>query len=328
MKVLYNTYPTAFVVPGGGEVQLQELARHVAAQGVPVQWYDPWRPALDQVDLVHFFSVFGGSLHFCQMAKRHTGRLVISPGLWPENPALYPMGEIQAMLNLADLIVPNSQAEQELLQQRFLLDSSKFAVVYNAVEPTSFQQPDRNLFARTYGLSRYVLNVANIEPRKNQLRLIEALHDEDLPLVFVGKIRDSAYYEECRRQGGTRTVFLPPLPHDSPLLVSAFAGAEVFVLPSLLETPGLAALEAAAAGCPRLVVTAVGSAREYFGDQVEYVLQPEDTTAIRSAFHRSMTRQPDGSDRLRQLVCDRFNWAQSAKCLISAYRSCFFEGGA
>lgn len=328
MKVLFNTYPTAFVVPGGGEVQLRELARRLSSEGVEVGFFDPWQPTLAAFDLVHFFSVFGGSLHFCQLAKQLSGRLVISPGLWPENPSLYPMGEIQAMLDLADLIVPNSLAEQQLLNQRFNLAAARTAVIYNGVEPAAFAKPDPELFARTYGVSRYLLNVGNIEPRKNQLRLIRAAQGIDLPLVFVGAVRDREYFYECRRQAGARAMFLPPLPHDSPLLVSAYAGAALFVLPSLLETPGLVALEAAAAGCARLVVTGVGSAREYFGEQVEYVGQPEDEAAIRQAMERALSRPLDQPGRLQQWICEKFSWEQSAKELAMAYRHCLQRGEA
>ena len=47
---------------------------------------------------------------------------------------------------------------------------------------------------------------------------------------------------------------------------SAYAAAEALVLPSFLETPGLVALEAAAAGIPRLVITNAGCTKEYFGN--------------------------------------------------------------
>ena len=59
------------------------------------------------------------------------------------------------------------------------------------------------------------------------------------------------------------------LTHDDPLLASAYAAARVFALPCWFETPGLAALEAALAGCA-VVITPYGSTREYFGDLVEY----------------------------------------------------------
>ena len=38
--------------------------------------------------------------------------------------------------------------------------------------------------------------------------------------------------------------------HRDPLLALAYSACSVFALPSTLETPGLAALEAAAAGAP------------------------------------------------------------------------------
>lgn len=325
MKVLLNTYPTAFIVPGGGEVQLRETARHLEIQGVETALFDPWNPALAGADIVHFFSVFGGSLPFCQFAKQLASHLVISPGLWPDHPERYPMEEIQAMLDLADLVVPNSHAERELLAERFAIPAEKFAVVYNGVEPAAFVQPDTDLFPRRYGLSRYILCVANIEPRKNQLRLIRALREIPLPLVFLGEVRDVGYYAECRREAGERAIFLPPLPHDSPDLVSAYAGADLFVLPSLLETPGLAALEAAAAGCPRLVVTAVGSAREYFGDRIDYIECPEDETAIQLSVRRALERDLMGRNALRRHICETFTWENSTRCLIEFYRGCLLR---
>ncbi len=66
-----------------------------------------------------------------------------------------------------------------------------------------------------------------------------------------------------------QVIWLGRLDHHDPLLASAYAAARVFALPSWFETPGLAALEAALAGCA-VVITPYGSTREYFGDLVEY----------------------------------------------------------
>ena len=69
--------------------------------------------------------------------------------------------------------------------------------------------------------------------------------------------------------GGARSAGWAGVDHDDPLLASAYAAARVFALPSWFETPGLAALEAALAGCA-VVITPFGCTREYFGDRVEY----------------------------------------------------------
>ena len=50
-------------------------------------------------------------------------------------------------------------------------------------------------------------------------------------------------------RAATASSWLGRLDHHDPLLASAYAAARVFALPSWFETPGLAALEAALAGC-------------------------------------------------------------------------------
>ena len=56
MKVLFNTYSTAFFCPGGGEVQLLKTREHLQQLGVEVDLYDPWEPAVERYDIVHMFS--------------------------------------------------------------------------------------------------------------------------------------------------------------------------------------------------------------------------------------------------------------------------------
>src|SRR5207237_9013780 len=102
--------------------------------------------------------------------------------------------------------------------------------------------------------------------------LIRAVRRLGRRLVLIGEAAPGyrAYAQECRRAGEDQVVWLGSLDHHDPLLASAYAAARVFALPSWFETPGLAALEAALAGCA-VVVTPLGCAREYFGDRVEYV---------------------------------------------------------
>ena len=88
-------------------------------------------------------------------------------------------------------------------------------------------------------------------------------------------------------------------------------------MPSLLETPGLAALEAAAQGS-KLVVTEVGSTREYFGGLVEYV-DPKDPEGLRRAVERQLGARRDG--RLREHVLANFTWQHTGQSLVAAYES-------
>ena len=74
------------------------------------------------------------------------------------------------------------------------------------------------------------------------------------------------------------------------MLASAYAAARVLALPSWFETPGLAALEAALAGCA-VVVTPFGCTREYFGDRVEYA-RPDRPAEIGRAILRAWRDGP------------------------------------
>lgn len=160
-----------------------------------------------------------------------------------------------------------------------------------------------------------MLNVANIEPRKNQLSLIRAARGLGLSLIIAGGVRDSAYYDDCMQEGAGFVSHVGFLEHDGELLKSAYGGCEAFLLPSLLETPGLAALEAASQGC-RLVVTSVGSTREYFHDLATYV-DPHNVDDIRAGIQVAL-RQPL-SDRLRHHALKTFTWDHAVRKLLKAY---------
>jgi glycosyltransferase involved in cell wall biosynthesis len=318
MRVLFNTYPVAFDCPGGGEIQLLRNKEGLERLGVEVILFDPWHPQFDRVDLVHYFSVQGGSMNFCGHVKRRGLPLVISPILWltEAGEAQYPMGEIHALLHAAGVILPNSDAEKNQLADRFGLEPSRFRVIPNGVSDSFRQLGDLDLFPRHADLNGpFVLTVANIEPRKNQLGVIAALQGMDMPLILAGNVRDQDYFRQCMVLGGEMVRYVGYLDHDGPLLRSAYRSCELFVLAGLLETPGLAALEAATQGAG-IVITEVGSTREYFEDMVTYV-NPTDVESIRSGIELGLTKGRDG--RLRDHVLQSFTWDHAARALRDAY---------
>ena len=321
-RVLFGTYPAAFFVPGGGEVQLGELARELDRIGDTVEYFDAWQPHRQTADLVHYFSVMGGSVPFCRAAKQKWGKLVVSPGIWIEDPSRYPMDEIRQIFALADAVIPNSALEKENLLAYFPGLAARMYVVSNGIRPEVFRCPDPGLFRRAYGLDDYLLCVANIEPRKNQLRTIRAIEDPEVCLVFVGHVRDEEYGRACREAARRlpNVRFIEPLEHDSAMLVSAYAGAKAVILPSLLETPGLAALEAVAAGVPQLLVTAVGSAREYFGESVDYIENPADEAELKLKIDRVWQGQGKPAATLAGYIGERFAWRVAARQLHDIYR--------
>jgi glycosyltransferase involved in cell wall biosynthesis len=319
VRVLFNTYPVAFGCPGGGEIQLLKCKQALEALGIEVTLFDPWRPCFERFDVVHYFSVQGGSMNFCDYVKRIGLPLVISPVLWltAENRRHFPLAEIRDLLHLCDRILPNSLAERDQLAGEFGLPREKFSVVPNGVDPDFALPADPRAFRDRFELCNpFLLNVANIEPRKNQRLLAQVARHSSRDLVLVGQVRDAAYFRECLDAGGARVRHVGHLAHHDPLLKSAYRACEVFVLPSLLETPGLAALEAAAEGA-KIVVTEIGATREYFGSLVEYV-DPACAESLARAIELAWSRPK--SDELSARVLGSFTWTHAAKSLIDAYQ--------
>lgn len=317
MRALFDTYPWAFDVPGGGERQLLAYAEYLPTLGIDVLLHDTWHPEFGAVDLVHFFSCMGGSVHACGYVHRRGLPLVISSSLWISEGHSYPLMEIRDQLDLADVVVTNSRLEAELLAQVFDFPAERFMPIFNGVDARFLHPGDGTLFRRRFGIEGpFLANVANVERRKNQLNLVRALSPDMPPLIIIGHIRDRDYAAQVVAEGGSRVRMLGPLDHHDPALASAYASCSAFVLPSVLETPGLAALEAAAAGAP-LVVTKVGSTTEYFSDLVSYV-QPGDPEDIGLGVLRALERG-HGPD-LQQRVADRFLWSKVLAAAPDIYK--------
>ena len=290
MKILFNTYPSAFYTPGGGEVQLLKYREELIRLGYDVPLFNQWSPDVGNVDLVHYFSCQGGAIHFCGFVKNIGLPLFVSPNLWvtEESKHLYGYDDIRQQLCLADQIICNSDMECDLLGSVFKIPGERFYTVYNGVDEKFFEPISPEIFRNYFDIhGPFLLNVANIEPRKNQLKLAQVMREfPDTKLVLIGYERDPAYAKQCIEEGGSQIHYLGPLPHNSPLLRSAFYACESFVLPSTLETPGLAALEAMAVGA-KVVVTDEGSTREYFGESALYV-DPKDISSISQGIANSL----------------------------------------
>jgi glycosyltransferase involved in cell wall biosynthesis len=319
VQILFNTYSWAFATPGGGEMQLLKYAEHLPHHGIDVILYDLWNPKFEKMDAVHFFSCVGGSVHFCNYVRSRGLPLVINSSLWitDDTTSLYPIDEIRAQLAHANVIVPNSISEADALSRVLDLPRAKFMPVMNGFDARFAEQHDPQLFRSKFDIAGpFVLNVANVEPRKNQLNLVRAMRHHQFPLVLIGHIRDADYAKKVLNEGGVGLHYLGPLKYDDPVRSSAYAASSAFVLPSMFETPGLSALEAAATGIP-VVITREGSTREYFDTFAHYV-DHSDPNDIRRGIDAALSTGPD--PRLKAHVCKNFTWPVVTMPLGEVYR--------
>lgn len=218
----------------------------------------------------------------------------------------------RVVLHISDVLLPNSRTELDLLKHLYNLSSPKYHIVPNAAD-LSFGEAKCDEFVKKYGLKDFVLCVGRIERRKNQLSLLYALCDTDIPIVLVGDTLDKEYFSLCQKYASEKTLFLGSLKHNE--LGPVYAAAKVHALPSWYETPGLTNLEAALAGC-NIVCTNRGSTKEYFGELARYC-NPTDPESIKKVVCEAF--YSPRQNKLKDLVAARFTWDKAAEETILGY---------
>ena len=341
MRILFYSYPWSFQKKGGGEIQLLKTMEYLKKGGVDVKLFDQWSDKLTDYDILHVFGSLKDNAGLIDVAKKNGLKVCVSPIFWTDIRRfggelgirdksvlllhhitksvlpIFPSGR-RKVFALADLILPNSENEARQIKRYFAIGKNKFFVVPNGVEER-FSEASADEFVRKYGIKDFILYAGRIEPRKNQLNFIKAMKGFKGPdIVFVGDhtLEHKEYYDACLREKSDNMIFLGPIDHDSSLLVSLYGAAKIFCLTSWFETPGLAALEAAAAG-KNIVITPYGSTKDYFGDLALYAYphRPDD---MRNKVGRALEMPSDG--RLQRKVLHDYSWDNVAKKTSDAYR--------
>jgi glycosyltransferase involved in cell wall biosynthesis len=338
MNIVMTSYDSISVDHGGPRVQLFETKKWLEQYGVSVSLFDRWKSFnAASVDAVHFFGARLGTFQAARMMHilqvpiitspifftRHSAQQIAASlkvesllkkfrtGIWTD------YGFTKQICDWSSAILPNTESESSLIANGMHLPVQKIHVIPNGVDER-FEHGDPQLFKNKYGLDKFILSVGHIGPaRKNIHRLIQALETIDHPAVLIGRITDGRAGEECRvaANRNKNILIIPGLPNDSELLSSAYAACDTFVLPSLFETPGIAALEAGLAGA-KIVITPMGGTKEYFGSMAEYV-DPASVEAIRDGIINSL--QKNRTADLMHHIKKEFLWQMVAQKTYAVY---------
>lgn len=225
-----------------------------------------------------------------------------------------------------DAVLPNSITELRWLSRHYRMRPTAYwrAVPNGAwIDRWPMRQAiDRRRQLTAWGLdpnlSALIACVARVEPRKNQQTLVRAV--ADLPgtgLLLVGPLAGEPYDRSVVALGQRalpgRFACTGPLPQAE--VADLLTGVDVHALPSFLETPGLASIEAAAVGC-EIVTTPMFCTREYFGDDAHLAASPRKANVARALAHALRApRQPGLRHRI-----ERYDWRQAGAILADAYR--------
>jgi len=195
---------------------------------------------------------------------------------------------VKSMLEEADWLLPNAEIEMDRVAELLYGDTSNlyddeidqigYTVISNGVDVANeidmaLRLTDKELLfdenLEEMLADRFVLCAGRIELRKNQDSLVKAMkplweEDPGLQLVLMGA-KSLPYVKYIKEEiKGKNILFCPPGPPAAVMKMMRRCSAHILV--SLIETPGLVNLEAAALNKP-IVVADRGSVSEYFGSQ-------------------------------------------------------------
>ncbi|MBO6524497.1 MAG: glycosyltransferase family 4 protein [Balneolaceae bacterium] len=336
MKVGFVAPLGIAAVNGGVRTQALQTAEALGKLNVEVDFVSPWQEGIE-VDITHVFVAGPDTLGILRRCSELGIKTVLSPVFFSNRSATTIASSLKAekMLSkvgsgirsdfgikaeacqIADLVLPNTPAEAELIEKGFEINSSKILVVPNGVE-TRFKNSTTDSFIKKYGFKDFVLFVGQAgAPRKNVIKLLEVAPKIKAPIVIIGSLYDDEYGQQCKKLANTagNITFIDTIDHDSELLSSAYAACHTFVLPSKYETPGIAAMEAALAGA-NIAITEKGGTRDYFKDWVEY-LNPQSNDSIVKAVNLSLRKKK--SQDLKNHILNHYSWGEIGRRTLDAY---------
>ncbi len=213
-------------------------------------------------------------------------------------------------------VLTSSLYVRRKVMHRFSLDAGQVVAVSAGVDQHTFQPVDPDLIRRSYPLGeRYILFIGTLQQRKNLNSLLEAwrmICDEypDTSLVIAGT--PGRVFRQIKLSPETvNVIFLGYVPDQD--LPALYAGAAIFILPSLDEGFGLTVLEAMACGTP-VVISRAGALPEVAGDAAVQVA-PDSPLDIAAAL-RTLLSSEETCIQLRQKGLERaaqFSWERSAR---------------
>jgi glycosyltransferase involved in cell wall biosynthesis len=248
------------------------------------------------------------------------------------------LGSRHVLRDAAAIICVGSD-EQVLMQQKF--PHKRVVYLPNGVDTTTFTNATPDAFLREYPQLQgkpFVLCVSRIDYQKNQLLLVRAFTEfarthPQHHLVLIGPVTVEAYEQEIRQTAAAagladRILLIPGYPPGDVRLSSAFAAAEMFVLPTDHEPFGIVILEAWAAGKP-VIATKVGGIPGFTtdGENIRHIPKGDPVTLTAALIELADT--PSLRQHLAQngrtLALNTYDWSAVATQHLNLYAEVISE---
>lgn len=342
MRVGLLSYPTLFQREGGLQVQLRATLaalRALADPALEVTLAEPQQQRLGTYDVLHVFSAINGNYRLVELASELGVPVVLSALVspaWNRRAGVRARlgervvgrltgwqvhtsyAETRCALEGADLVVALGEAERHAIVTAFGTAPDKLRVLPNGVERRFFDAGPALFAAHTGITGPFVLMAGAISPYKNQLALAQALSSDGVRVVLIGAAANQHrdYLQQLLRLPNVR--WLGYLPHEDPLLASAYAAANALALPSQGEVFPLSVLEALAAGTPAVMTEACALCLAGSGFALR-ALPPGALNAWRTAIAQWLAHPPARAAVSALVV--QFEWRSVALQLVECYRA-------
>jgi len=225
--------------------------------------------------------------------------------------------------------------DEERLLNAIGIPRNKIVVLPNGIDLTKLPSIPRGRFRSNYDIhddAKIVLYVGRISPEKGLDFLLKSfvklvkIHKENTVLVIVGP--DMGYLQNIMRLAkmfgvDDKVIVVGPLPHDDRLF-SAYADADIVVIPSEYEAFPKVVLEAYAYGKP-IIATKTGALKDVVLDGVTgFLVEYGDVEALTEKMrllindeHLTMSM----GKAARKLVEQKFTLSKIVQKLEEVYRS-------
>ena len=326
MNVLFQIRKNYLTNIAGDSIVMKNIRKNLMKLGIKDDVHTDCRIDLSKYDLIHVFNTIRvqESYEFMKHAKMHNKKIILTPIYWDLRTYFEETKQQikleswyhnemkrKVLFENCDVYLPHCNGAAELILKNYSTSAKCKIVPYGVDE--RFSTGTKHYLKNRYGIDQYILCVGRINRQENQLGLINALAKEKIPIVLVGSVNDYDYLKQCMQVGNRKILLLDDI--KSSELNSIYKSAKVHVLPSWVEYPGLATLEAGLAGC-NVVTTEIGSTKEVFGEFVRYC-NPRDEQSI---YKETMEAFETNTNHLfRDCIMENYTWMKSAQKIKEIY---------
>ena len=226
-----------------------------------------------------------------------------------------------------DFLLTVSNYSKQKISEQYKIKEDKIIVTPNAVSEDYFEFSDTKNESRVYindkyAVNNYILYVSRIEPRKNQILLLNTFINEKLwlkgyNLVLIGSnTLESGLLELINNLEKVAKKSIHWIEQVNYLDLKQFLnGAEVFVYPSKAEGFGIPPLEAGALFTPVLCSNA--TAMIDFDFFKPYFFDPENKIEfVKLLLEIIENKENINLDEIQSSIKVRYSWDQSASILL------------